>query len=130
MTEHEHQVAVFRWAAYNKKRLPELGLLHAIPNGGKRHIITAMKLKAEGVQAGVPDLCLPVPKGIHAGLYIEMKANKGRLSPEQKAWCERLMVYGHRVEVCYGWQQATQVIEDYLSTKPDIKRNDSETGQG
>ena len=37
--------------------------LFAIPNGGARHIGTAIKLKSEGVTAGVSDLFLMIPSG-------------------------------------------------------------------
>ena len=54
--EHVEQAALFRWAEFARARLPELTLLHAIPNGGHRHKATAARLKAEGVKRGVPDL--------------------------------------------------------------------------
>ena len=43
-------------------RHPQLALIFAIPNGGKRHIGTARKLKAEGVRSGVPDIFLACPR--------------------------------------------------------------------
>ena len=87
MTEHEEQVALMRLVEMHKGRWPELGMLFHIPNGGNRNIITAKKLKAEGVKKGVPDLCLPIPRGEHHGLFVELKKQKGgTTSPEQKAW--------------------------------------------
>lgn len=56
----------------------------AVPNGGYRHMHTAMKLKAEGVCPGVPDLVFVLPGGRFGGL--ELKAEKGRLSDDQKNW--------------------------------------------
>jgi hypothetical protein len=35
------------------------------------------KLKAEGVRAGVADLCLPAARRGYHGLYIEMKSEEG-----------------------------------------------------
>lgn len=67
-TEHAHQAAYF--AALNSdSRIPRDHPLwqsvrlhaHAIPNGGDRDIITAGKLKATGVKAGVWDVFVPVP---------------------------------------------------------------------
>jgi hypothetical protein len=80
MTEHDEQVALSRWVTLLQPRHPELALLHAIPNGGHRHKAVAVRLKAEGVKRGVPDLCLPVPRGGHHGLYLEMKTRQGRKS--------------------------------------------------
>ena len=67
------------------------------------------------MKRGVPDLCLPVPRGQYHGLYIEMKAETGRTSPEQDWWGERLLGQGYMWEVCHGWQSAVRVLEWYLS---------------
>lgn len=54
-------------------------MIFAVPNGGHRGKVTAMRLKAEGVTRGVPDLYIPEWR-----LWIEMKRQKGgRLSKEQ-----------------------------------------------
>lgn len=50
MSEHSDQCAIFEWVALNEGRLPELGLLFHVPNGGKRDKVTAARLKAEGVK--------------------------------------------------------------------------------
>ena len=122
-SEHTEQVALFRWAALAKSRWPELMLLHAIPNGGHRHIQVARRLKAEGVKAGVPDLCLPVARGGWHGLYIELKTATGRLSAEQGEWLTALETQGYRVAVCRGWQGAWRVIEEYLGGRSGLVRS-------
>lgn len=61
----------------------------AVPNGGGRSKIEAAILKGTGTMAGVPDLIISRPLGHVA--YIEIKADKGRLSEPQAAfrdWCE------------------------------------------
>ena len=83
MSEHDEQSAIFEWAALMQGAYPELGLLFAIPNGGKRDKATAGKLKAEGVKAGVPDMCLPVSNGKYHGLFIELKV--GENNPTDKS---------------------------------------------
>lgn len=78
-TEAQEQITLFSWAAV--QAIPELALLYHIPNGGSRHKAEAARLRAEGVRSGVPDLCLPVPRGGCHGLYIELKRLRGgRLS--------------------------------------------------
>lgn len=115
-SEHEEQVALFRWAALASGAHPELRLLYAIPNGGHRHKAVAAKLYAEGVKAGVPDTCLPVARGRFHGLYIEMKRRRaGVLSPAQRQWVADLSAAGYRAECCNGWDEARGVIEDYLA---------------
>ncbi len=119
--EHLHQAALFRWAALNTRKYPELDMLLAIPNGGLRHIGVARKLKAEGVKAGVPDVCLPVPRGTNAGLWIELKAGKNKPTPEQEGWLKRLREHGHRAEVAYGWEAARDIITKYLNSRQATK---------
>jgi len=114
-TEHQEQVSLFRWADFARARYPELALLFAIPNGGHRHKAVAKRMKAEGVRAGVPDLCLPIPRGPWHGLFIEMKTAAGRPSQAQNVWLTALRAQGYRAEVCRGWHAARAVIEAYLS---------------
>lgn len=115
--EHEEQKALFKWASYQTSRLPELSLLFAIPNGGKRSKAVAGKLKAEGVKAGVPDICLPVARGSYHGLYIELKAERGKVTPLQYEWAEALTDQGYLALVCHGWERAKAAIEKYLEQK-------------
>lgn len=115
--EGGHQEALFQWAAYNAGRLPELAYLHHIPNGGKRDKATAAAMKRQGVKAGVPDLCLPVPRGGRHGLYIELKAGKNRPTEKQKEWMEFLRRQGYHTAVCHHWEEAAELIEGYLLEK-------------
>ena len=55
-----------------------------VPNGGSRHPGEARKLKDMGTRAGVADLAFVLPDGRAA--FIELKAPKGRQTPEQKTF--------------------------------------------
>ena len=113
-TEHQEQVMLFQWADWALRP----NLLYAIPNGGKRDIRTAAMLKAEGVKPGVPDICLPIPRGGKHGLYIELKRRKGgTVSKEQEAWIRALMGQGYMCAVCHGWEAARDEILRYLEDK-------------
>ena len=115
-SEAQEQSDLIEWAesCARLKIHPELKLLHAIPNGGSRDIREAKNLKRQGVKAGVPDLCLPVPKGTYHGLYIEMKVGKNKPSAKQKEWLAALGGNGYAVCVCYGAAEARRYIEKYL----------------
>lgn len=115
--ESIEQICLFRWAAYSSGAMPELKFLYHIPNGGKRDIATAKKLKAEGVKAGVPDICLPVARGKYHGLYIELKVGKNKTTENQDMWLEALNKNGYYTDVCYGWEEASKVITDYLKER-------------
>lgn len=72
MSEAQEQCKLIKWAdkCVQMKIHPELSMLYAVPNGGRRDKAEAAHLKRQGVRAGVPDLCLAVPKGKYHGLYI------------------------------------------------------------
>ena len=114
MSEANEQTALFEWAECAKCKYPEIRLLFHIPNGGSRNKIEAANLKRQGVKSGVPDLFLPAPKGIYAGLFIEMKYGKNKPSEKQKEWLEDLEQQGYAVTVCYSWERAAAVIVKYL----------------
>jgi hypothetical protein len=115
--ESGEQQCLFKWAAYMEPVFPELKLLHAIPNGGYREKITASRMKAEGVKAGVPDIHLPVPRGGYASLYIELKTaessnKKGSLA--QRFWLDLTRHYGNYSVIAIGWREASEIIERYV----------------
>jgi hypothetical protein len=114
-SESEEQQCLIRWAAWQSGKYPELNLIYHIPNGGIRSKAEAGRFKAEGVKAGVPDICLPVARGGFHGLYIELKRQKGgQVSDNQKSWLEKLDREGYRIAVCKGWEAAKDMIMDYL----------------
>jgi phospholipid N-methyltransferase len=104
LTEHEVQREFIKWfrQTFHGVRI------FAIPNGGHRSKTQAMKLKAEGVSKGVPDLFCPA-----LYLWIEMKREKGGIvAPEQRDWLEYLNEVGYTAIVARGLEDAkAQVIE-------------------
>lgn len=112
--EHDEQAALFEWADAAQGEHPELAMLFAIPNGGARHPAVAAQLKAEGVKAGVPDVCLPVARGRFHSLWIEMKRKPNRTSDAQRAWLDALRQHGHCAVVCWSMAEAQQTIMAYL----------------
>jgi len=88
-------------------------LIFAIPNGEKRAITVAKRLKAEGVVRGIPDLFIP-----QWTLWVEMKRiSGGQLSPEQKAMIQYLEGIGQKVIVAKGAGDASKQILEHLKEK-------------
>lgn len=114
VTEHTEQAALIEVCAWQANRYPVLHLLFAIPNGGLRHKTTALRLQAEGVKPGVPDLCLPVARRGYHALYIEMKRPRGRVQDVQGHWHTALREQGNCVKVCYSAAAAWEVLVWYL----------------
>lgn len=100
-TESAEQIGLLQWFHL---KYPGVLIFH-IPNGGKRDIKTAKRLKLEGVLSGIPDLFVPA-----WSLWIEMKTEKGRLSPAQKEMIIYLEGIGHTVIVGYGAKDASEKI--------------------
>ena len=124
--EHDEQRRLFQWAACQRVTYPDLQWLYAIPNGGKRSKATAGKLKAEGVKPGVPDVALDVARGGWFGLRLELKRRKkSHVSDVQDAWHRRLWAQGYKVEVCYGWEQASVALIRYLALPPTRVADDT-----
>jgi hypothetical protein len=108
MTESHQQQALMTWHQAHLKDIPEMRRLFAVPNGGFRHISTAARMRAEGVRAGVWDLCLP--DGL-TNLWIEMKVKSNRLTDEQADW---LMTSGSdNYAVAYDWIGAALAITQH-----------------
>lgn len=120
--EDNEQICLMEWSAAQSGKFPELSLIFHIPNGGKRNAREAARFKRMGVKAGVPDLFLPVPRGGCHGLFIELKAPRGRLSDYQRVWLERLKASGYAVSVCYGCDEARRDILRYLELEKANRR--------
>lgn len=114
-SEATEQEAVIAWCGWMERQHPELKLLYHIPNGGSRNKIEAANLKRQGVKAGVPDLCLPIPMNGFHGLYIEMKYGKNKTTETQEEWLKELKAQGYFTAVCYGAEQAKRMIAGYLN---------------
>ena len=116
-SESLEQQALFLWWRILGHRSFHLETcqLFAIPNGGKRSLRTAARLKKEGVTAGIPDVFLAAPSGGKHGLFIELKRKgRGKLSTFQKASMAALEAAGYACVVACGWEAAKQAILDYL----------------
>lgn len=129
--EHDEQVAVINWLAtendhaslFKKRNLPPL-LYSAIANGHYQQSIKQQrKLKAEGMNSGVPDLLVIVPQerskvGMRLMLWIEMKRREGgTVSASQQEWIDAINALdGGNVGafVCYGADEAIDLLKDLI----------------
>lgn len=82
MTRRGNQEAQIQAAIVQYLRTVGLVDALAIPNGGLRSKPEAARLKWQGVLAGAPDLVVPLPDG--RAMWLEVKAPKGVVSPEQR----------------------------------------------
>ena len=79
-----------------------------VGNGGWRSPVEARIFKSLGVKAGVPDLFI-VANGKPYGL--ELKTERGKLTPVQRAAHVLLQAAGAEVATAYGLDQALDQLE-------------------
>lgn len=123
-SESGHQKALFCWAKQNEHLYPQLKWLFAVPNGFYSDSGQKAKMKAEGLKDGVPDVLFPVySKWMmgsgwiefkYSGLAIEMKVKKNKTSEEQDKWIDHFKEVKWFCAVCYSWEEARDVILNYL----------------
>lgn len=105
-TEHEEQREFVSWF---RRTHPGVRIF-AIPNGGRRGMAEAARLKVEGVSAGVPDLHVPA-----WNLWVEMKRTKGgRVDAPQADWHAYLRDIGHVVIVGKGAEDAKEQVDRFF----------------
>lgn len=86
----------------------------AIENGGKRNLSTALRLKRAGVTPGVSDFCITAPCGPYSTLWLELKTETGKLSPDQKTFLRNHRSDGHLAVVAYGYDEARAIIDHWF----------------
>jgi len=105
--ETRHQIAVANYLHY-------LGVLFtATANGVYTSKKQAQIMKAMGLQSGVPDILIFEPRGEYIGLALELKSTKGRPTPAQKMWIEKMKSKGWAAEIGRP-ETSIDLIDRYL----------------
>ena len=115
ITESGEQQAVIEWCRMNMGRYPMLKNIYHAANEGKRNPATGKRMVSEGLKKGVPDLCLPVPRGSYGALYIDMKIKPNKPTQAQEECIRDFRSAGNLVCVCYSAEEAIKIIERYLT---------------
>lgn len=116
--EHELQVLCITWFRLTYPKIS--GLLFAIPNGAKlagnpiQRARAWKRLEAEGARPGVADLFLAVPAGKYAGLFIEMKVEKGTQRPAQKTFEKDIVQAGYGYAIPRDLETFIEIVQQYL----------------
>jgi len=115
-SESQIQVRLMKWWRVMHKQLGVTNerLLMAFPLQGARTARNGARMKAEGLRAGTPDMFAAVARGGYHGLWIELKKDGGKVSPEQRAALIAFREQGYQAFLCIGYKQAECAITDYL----------------
>ena len=83
--------------------------------GGMRtYLSVAKRMKATGYKSGFPDIFIYESRNGYNGLAIELKVKGNYASANQKKVIQRLNDAGYKAEVCTGFDEATNLIDEYL----------------
>lgn len=82
--------------------------VYAIANGGYRRPSEAIRLKAEGVKAGIADLVFLAPNRVVG--FLEMKTKRGSLSDEQIGFQSICIRHGHLWGEARSVEEAVDVV--------------------
>ena len=118
MKESDIQIEVVEWLKEQQKHY-RFRFFYCV-NEGKRKVWYLHKLVRMGLKSGVPDLILEFPKG--RMVYLEIKAEKGKLSETQQNWLKVSNVFKTPHYIIKGSVEANMdVLEGVLDLYPDAK---------
>jgi len=92
---------------------------YSVPNEGVRSFALATRLRGMGLAAGIPDLCLPIPRADYPGMYIEFKKPSFKdpekhLGPNQIIWRDFLISQGYKYLCTNDYEVAIEALIDYM----------------
>ena len=96
------------------KQCTDIPVIH-IANQRKCSVQEGMILKRMGVAFGVSDLFFPRGNEKYSGMWMELKAPKGKLSKNQDDFLCKMAKEGYYSCVCYSSANGIQVIKDFYS---------------
>lgn len=104
-SEDQLQISVID---YLRLSLPKSAIVFHCPNGGQRNAREGAKFKRMGVLAGIPDVCI-----LYNGqaYFIELKTQRGILSPTQKELHQRFRESGFWIEICRNLSDVEHTLE-------------------
>lgn len=107
-------VAQLRFMAH-----PKTIYFHAA-NGESRSARTGARLKKMAVRPGVADICLTLPTGQSA--YLEIKAAKGRQTPEQRAFEAHCKEVGVPYAIARSPEEAKAILTSWGALRETVAR--------
>ena len=118
MKESDIQIDVVNWL--KSKQSDYRMRFFSIPNEGQRKVWFLNKLVRMGLKSGVPDLVIEFPQG--RMVYLEIKAEKGKLSETQQNWLKVSNVFKTPHYIIKGSLDANlSLLEGVLALFPDAK---------
>jgi hypothetical protein len=128
-TEHHEQCRFFNYVNFlGDLDQDVIELIYAVPNGGARSPTEAIRLRAEGVRPGIPDVNIDIPSPTYHGMRIEFKKVGGVTSTAQKRKHKLLRQAGYHVVTCYTADEAIKELEKYCGCREDAENKEGKQG--
>ncbi len=111
LTEYQECV-IFAQYLFTLQRQKRIGLFTHIPEMHTMSHAQRTKNTMQGFNSGFPDYVILLKKGM---LLIEMKRVRGsKTYPEQLEWQEALNKIGIPSYICYGYDEAKEIVDKYI----------------
>ncbi len=94
------------------KQCTDLPVIH-ICNEGKRGIVMGGIMKRMGLHPGASDLFIPRSNTRYHGLFIEVKVGKGKLSPAQSIFIDKMLHENFQAIAVWGAEQGIHAIKTF-----------------
>lgn len=101
-SEDQLQSTCFQWHWNNYPH--ERGMLFHV-NQKSRNAVEGNRMKAMGVVPGVSDMVY-----LKGPVFIEMKSDTGKQSPDQKRFQELTEALGYRYVICRSFEEFKEII--------------------
>jgi hypothetical protein len=106
--EHKLQVQICKYLD-----LTQTFPFFAIPNGGQRNLLVAVKLKMEGVKRGVADMFWMISNDNWKGIFVEVKTAKGVKSEYQREFQKVAIANGYYYAVVRSIDDCIELLEKF-----------------
>jgi hypothetical protein len=112
------QIQIFDWIRQHQEEYPILQTIFHTPNSFFGTNFAVIKhLKNMGMKKGIYDIIVPISKNHYASLWIEIKAEKGKLTQEQKN-IATLINYHSDIPILFktssSAEESINIIKSYL----------------
>jgi hypothetical protein len=85
-----------------------------LDNEGRTSWQLGKQKKREGKKKGASDYFIAWPMPQYFGLWLEIKTEQGKESPEQKEFGHKMMARGYQYRCVYGIDAAIEELDRYL----------------
>ncbi len=106
--ESTEQILIVNWV----RQCTDIPCIHIV-NEGKRSQQQGSMLKRMGMTSGVSDLFFPRATPEFHGLWIEVKAMNGKVSPAQQKFIDNMIQEGFFAIAAWGADAAIEIIKTH-----------------